>query len=135
LVLPPSPPTPIETKLAWEKELLGLYVSGHPLDKHKNILSKRSMDIKTLITSLRPGMTGVVSGIVEDMKIILTKNGDQMAFIRMADASGSLETVIFPKILVQFKELLKANECLSIKGRLNSRNGEMSMIAEAVKAL
>lgn len=135
VVLPPTPPTPLETKLIWEKELLGLYVSGHPLDKHTEKLAKRSMDIAAMKQTLKPGMQGVVAGIVEEMKIVLTKNGDQMAFLKIADADASLETVIFPKIFTQFRDLLKPDGCIAIKGRLNARNGELSMIAEAVKVL
>jgi DNA polymerase-3 subunit alpha len=135
LSLAAAAPAAQETMLAWEKELLGLYISGHPLDKHKERLDKRSMDIAGLKETIKPGMECVVAGIVEEMKPILTKKGDQMAFLKIADMSSSLETVVFPKTLVQYKDLLKADSCIAIKGRLTSRNGELSVVAEAVKAL
>lgn len=130
-----APEASMETMLAWEKELLGLYVSGHPLDKHKEKLAKRSMDIAGLKESIKPGMECVVAGIVEEMKPIFTKKGDQMAFLKIADMSSSLETVIFPKILTQYKDILRADNCVAVKGRLTSRNGELSVVAEAVRAL
>jgi DNA polymerase-3 subunit alpha len=67
LSLAAAAPAAQETMLAWEKELLGLYISGHPLDKHKERLDKRSMDIAGLKETIKPGMECVVAGIVEDL--------------------------------------------------------------------
>jgi DNA polymerase III subunit alpha len=77
--LPKTDEAPIDQKLLWEKELLGLYVSGHPLDKHAAKLASRSMNIAELKERLKPGMTGIVAGLLEEVKPILTKGGDQMA--------------------------------------------------------
>ncbi len=135
IILPSAPDAPTETKLAWEKELLGLYVSGHPLEKHREKLEKRSTNIEHTKASLKPGMQCVVQGLIETAKIILTKGGDQMAFLTVADLSGKIEVVIFPKLLAANKDLLVADAVIAIKGRLNSRNGELSIVAEAVKPL
>ena len=130
-----GPEAALPMKLAWEKELLGLYISGHPLDRYKEKLSKRLMDIKDLKEKLKPGMTGVVAGIVEEVKPILTKGGDQMAFVRVADQGASLEAVIFPRLFNQHKALLQPEKCVAIKGRLSERNGTLSLVAEAVREL
>lgn len=135
LSLPPGEDAPAQTKLGWEKELLGLYVSGHPLDKYKEKLAARATNIEHMRTTLKPGMQCVVQGLIETAKIILTKGGDQMAFLTVADLSGKIEVVIFPKLLAAHKELLVADAVIAVKGRLNSRNGELSIVAEAVKAL
>lgn len=135
LELPKAPDSPMEAKLAWEKELLGLYVSGHPLDKHREKLEKRQTNIEHMKQTLKPGMQCVAQGLVEDMKIIVTKSGDQMAFLTLADLSGKIETVIFPKLLAAHRQLLAADAVIAVKGRLNARNGELSLVAEAVKAL
>ncbi len=133
--LSPMLEAPLEQKLIWEKELLGLYVSGHPLDKHMEKLKARSMNIAELKERLKPGMTGVVAGILEEVKPILTKGGDQMAFIKIADHSGSLEAVVFPKLFQEHKALLQGDACIAIKGRISERNGTLSLVAEAVKPL
>lgn len=133
--LPPGEDATQKQKLAWEKELLGLYVSGHPLDAHKEKLAKRSMNITQVKETLKPGMACVVMGLVEDMRPILTKGGDQMAFLKIADDSGSLEAVVFPKLFAQEKAVVVADNVIALKGRLNSRNGELSMVVEAVKQL
>lgn len=124
-----------EQKLAWEKELLGLYVSGHPLDRFREKLAQKKLTIAHVKNELREGMIGVVCGIVEEVKPILTKSGEQMAFLKIADYSGSLEVVIFPRLMGAHKNILSPESCISIKGRMSARNGFTSMIAEAIKPL
>ena len=135
LTLPKAEPIEISQKLAWEKELLGLYVSGHPLDKFKSVLDKQERNIEKTKEELREGMPVVVYGIVEESKPIFTKNGDHMAFVRIADFSGNIETVIFPKLYAKHKDILEPDSCIGIKGRMSGRNGEISIVAEAVKLL
>ncbi len=135
LTLPKAAPVPMETKLAWEKELLGLFVSGHPLDKHKEKLAQRSITISQIAERMKPGMECVIMGMIENARIILTKGGDQMAFLKITDDSGSLEAVIFPKLFAKEKQLFAPDQVIAIKGRLNDRNGELSVIAEAAKML
>lgn len=134
LKLPPAPEATMEQRLLWEKELLGLYVSGHPLDKFKERLAKRRMTLSQLRT-VKPGVVTVTGGMIEDIRIILTKNGDQMAFIKLADYDGSIEAVVFPKSFAEHKEILKAESCIALKGKLSSRNGELSLVADDLKAL
>jgi len=135
LVLPASKPAPPADKLKWEKELLGLYVSGHPLDQYKEKLSKRSMSISDMKAKVMPGATTVAAGMVDDVRVILTKSGDQMAFIKLMDETASIEAVVFPKSFAEYKNILKPEACIAVKGRLSNRNGELSLVAEALKAL
>lgn len=135
LRLPKAAPIDPVQKLAWEKELLGLYVSGHPLHAHRELLEKQARDIKKTKEDLREGMPAVIYGIVEDARVILTKNGDQMAFVRIADLDDSVETVIFPKLFSKHKDLIQSDRCIGLKGRISHRNGEVSIVAEAVKPL
>ncbi|MEK7589819.1 MAG: DNA polymerase III subunit alpha [Patescibacteria group bacterium] len=122
-------------KLFWEKELLGLYISGHPLDKFKEKLDNKYKKIKEIKETAGSGMTVVVSGIIEECKPILTKKGDQMAFIRIADMSDNIEAVFFPEIYAKSKTLVEQEKCVAIKGKLSTRNGGVSIIADAVKEL
>jgi DNA polymerase-3 subunit alpha len=135
LKLPPAPPATMEERLGWEKELLGLYISGHPLDKFKDKLSKRPMTLNQLKERIPPGVTAVAAGMISDVRLLLTKKGDQMAFIKIADFDGFLEAVVFPKNYIEFKNIIKAENCIAIKGQLNNRNGELSIVAEKMKAL
>ncbi|MBI5817226.1 MAG: DNA polymerase III subunit alpha [Candidatus Yonathbacteria bacterium] len=134
LTLKQSEPANKTDKLSWEKELLGLYVSGHPLDEHREKLEKREMTIAR-IKSLAAELAVVAAGIVEEVKPVVTKKGDSMAFVKIADFSGMIEVVIFPKIFTEFKNILVKEKCIAIKGRTSERNGEKSIIAEKVKEL
>ncbi len=136
LRLPAAPEASNEQRLMWEKELLGLYVSGHPLDKYKEKLSKRPMTLNEMKLKIHPGSENVVAaGMIQEIRIHLTKNGDQMAFIKIADFDGSMEAVVFPKNFAEHKNILKLENYIALKGTLSNRNGELSMVAEALKAL
>lgn len=134
--LPQAAEAPMAEKLAWEKELLGLYVSGHPLDKYKDQLDKRPMTINQMKQRIPPGTENVVAaGMLESVRTVLTQKGDQMAFIKIADFDGAIEAVVFPKNFVEFKKILVPETVIALKGKLSNRNGELSMVAEKLKAL
>ncbi len=135
LRLRPAPEISIESKLAWEKELLGLYISGHPLDKHREKLEKSGVNIKQANEDTRDGMGIVIAGIIEEHKIVITKKNEHMAFLRIADFSGSIEVVVFPRTYTEIKELIGPDMCVAIKGKFSRRNDAPSIIAEKVKAL
>lgn len=122
-------------KLAWEKELLGLYISGHPLDRYKEIISKRDMDIKKAKENLKDGEEVTIACIIEEVKPISTKKGDSMAFLKLADFSGTMEAVVFPRTLSEFREAFIIDKCLAVKGKMSDRNGQKSLIIERVKVL
>lgn len=122
-------------KLGWEKELLGLYISGHPLDRYRDIIKRRNMDIKKAKETLKEGETVTIACIVEEIRPISTKKGDQMAFMKVADFSGTIETVVFSRVLTEFRHALTPDKCVAIKGKMSERNGEKSIIVERVKVL
>lgn len=133
--LAPAAEARMEERLAWEKELLGLYVSGHPLDRFKEKLSKRPMTLGQLRERMTPGMTAIAAGMVEDVRTILTRGGDQMAFVKISDFDGSIEACVFPKVYAEFREIIKPESIIALKGRLSNRNGEISLVADKLKAL
>jgi len=135
LRLKDSPPATKEDRLAWERELLGLYVSGHPLDKYREKLEKNEYTIGRTKEKFKEGMMTVVSGIVDNVREILTKKGGRMAFIKLSDFNNSIEIVAFPEVYQKYNEFLEENLCIAIKGRVSERNGETSIVAEAVKTL
>ncbi len=129
------PPASASEKLIWEKELLGLYISGHPLDKYRDVFAKRDVVIKTIKDTPKEGQIVVLAGIIEEAKIIATKKGDNMMFLRLADFTGSLEVVVFPRVFAESKSFLIAESCVAIKGKVSLRNGEVSFLAEKIKKL
>jgi DNA polymerase-3 subunit alpha len=129
------PPATKDEKLAWEKELLGLYVSGHPLDAWRDKLEKREMNVKKIKETLKEGMLVVVAGIVHECKEIITKSNDKMAFLKIADFTDEIEAVVFPKLYKDTLALLQPDKCIVVRGRISLRNGQTSIIVEEVKEL
>ncbi|MSR71457.1 MAG: DNA polymerase III subunit alpha [Candidatus Taylorbacteria bacterium] len=135
LKLVDTPPATIQEKLIWEKELLGLYISGHPLDKYKDMLTKRDFSIKKAKEELKEGMSVVIGGIIEEAKPIITKKGDNMMFLKISDYTGSIEAVVFPRTYIEFKNILTLENCIAFKGKFSERNGTQSIIIEKIKQL
>jgi DNA polymerase-3 subunit alpha len=135
LRLAPAPVAPMEQRLLWEKELLGLYVSGHPLDKHKDKLSKQKMDLKTATANFPRGAETVIAGFLAEARVILTKGGEKMMFAKLTDFTGAVEVVVFPRTMKESETTLIVGTCIMIKGKFTERNGEASFIAEKVKTL
>jgi DNA polymerase-3 subunit alpha len=136
LIMKDYPAAPTKLALSWEKELLGLYVSGHPLDIYRERLEKVGSSIKRLKTELNAGSTVMIAGIVEDVREIYTKKGnDKMAFMRVKDLDDSLECVVFPKTFVDVRRFCQLEMLVVIKGKMSDRNGEPSMIVNEIKEL
>jgi DNA polymerase-3 subunit alpha len=129
-----EPAKPFE-KLAWEKELLGLYISGHPLDKYREKMEARPFNNKTLKENGKENMEITVVGIVEELREVITKKNEKMAFLKLADFYDTIEVVVFPRTFETYKEFLAPEKCLAIKGKFSKRNGEPSVIADAFKLL
>ncbi len=134
LRLKETPPAEKKDMLAWEKELLGLYISGHPLEAFREKLATK-IPIQKIKEGAKEGVMTVVSGIVEEIKPIQTKKGDQMAFVKVSDLSGTIEVVVFSKPFEEFKAFLVPEMCISIKGKISNRNGTLALLAEAIKKL
>ncbi len=130
---------PIEqsTMLVWEKELLGLYVSGHPLDRFREKLTSEKGAPHT-IAHAREAQDGALvfaAGLIEEVRDVTTKKGEHMAFLKLADFTGSIEAVVFPRIYIEHKLLLTSESCIAVRGRLSLRNNEPSIVIDDLKAL
>ncbi|MCB9819028.1 DNA polymerase III subunit alpha [Candidatus Nomurabacteria bacterium] len=134
LTLDESPEITTTQKLAWEKDLLGVYVSGHPLDVYTEELNKRS-SITDLKTDGRNGIPVVTAGMVANVRELLTKKGDRMAFIILANHTDQIEVTAFPETYRALSEVLKPSSCIAVKGRLQIRSGEPTIMLENAKLL
>ena len=136
LSLPPSThETPLIDKLSWEKELLGIYVSGHPLDAYPDITSKSKISIAQIKEEPRPGLPVIMPVLITEVRSILTKKGDKMVFVKFEDKTAGIEAVIFPKLYTPHQALIQPGVCILIKGNVSGRNGETSLTIENLKAL
>jgi DNA polymerase-3 subunit alpha len=122
-------------KLLWEKELLGLYISGHPLDRIRDKLEKRTINIKKVKTELGNGMQVTLAGIIETARQVVTKKNERMAFLKIADFTDSIEAVAFPSLFKDNIDILVPEKCIAFSGKVSNKNGEKSIIIEAVKEI
>jgi DNA polymerase-3 subunit alpha len=133
VLLPAENITKID-RLHAEKELLGVYVSGHPLDAFEEEIKKRPT-IAQIRADGRNGIPVITAGMVESVRELLTKKGDRMAFVMVGDKDTMIEIVAFPEVFQSSKDLLIPGTCVAIKGRLSIRNDEPTIALEKMKAL
>ncbi len=133
LKLRPSDPATKEEMLLWEKEHLGMYVSAHPLDVHRKVLgnmrSVKSLNLDEL------GANVVMGGLVTKLKRTLTRKNDPMAFFTLADLTGSVEVLVFPKVMEKALPYLLDDKIVQVSGRLSDKDEEFKLIAEDIKEL
>lgn len=134
LHLEPAPAISKQEMLNWEKELLGLYITGNPLDQFKDLLGSNH-SITKIKTESKIGTTTIVAGLLEEAKVILTKKGDPMAFLKIKDYTDSIECVCFPKTYEKYKDIIESDGCIAVKGTLSEKNGERSVLVDKVKKL
>lgn len=130
-----APEATMAEKLLWEKELLGLYISGHPLDRLREKLESRDMNIKKIKEEVGNGLSVTIAGIIETSRQVITKNNERMAFLKISDLTGSIEAVAFPSIFKESIDILVPEKCIALSGKVSLRNGEKSIIIEAVKEI
>lgn len=128
-------PLEFNEKLGWEKELLGVYVSGHPLDPYREKIEAKGITIDYILERCRDKQDVVLPCIVEEVRMIITKKNQQMAFVKISDLTGTMEAVIFPTLYKDHKQLFEEGQKLVIKGKISTRNGEKSVLGDKIKVL
>ncbi|UBU08617.1 DNA polymerase III subunit alpha [Nonomuraea gerenzanensis] len=124
------------TLLAHEREMLGLYVSSHPLDGAERVLDAgRDTTIADLIASGRQDGTARISGIVSGLQRKVTKQGSPWAIVTLEDHDAAVECLIFPKTYALYGEALAEDRVLSVRGRINVRDETVSLYGEEIAVL
>jgi DNA polymerase-3 subunit alpha len=115
--------------LKLEKEVLGLYVSEHPLHAIRDQLRRKTDCALSELDRRRDGEVVVVGGIVGHVRQLTTKKGDPMAFMRLDDVTGGTEIVVFNSVYAQARELCSSDRILIVKGRIDHKEGESKLLA------
>ncbi|HEX7633324.1 MAG TPA: OB-fold nucleic acid binding domain-containing protein, partial [Candidatus Saccharimonadales bacterium] len=108
-------------QLVWERELLGLYLSQHPLELFETILAEQTVPLNTL-TADHDGKSVSVGGAVTDVREITTKNGQKMAFIKLEDQFGEVEVILFPSSYQRTVGLWERDRVVLIRGKVNTKD-------------
>ena len=133
LRLPQGEDIPLRKKLEWEKKLLGLYVSAHPLDAFKKIFQKTTTSIQSILSGSFRRKKVKIGGIITHVTKILTKNQQRMLFAEVEDQSGRMEIVVFPNTFEQYASLFQEGKILMITGSISHRDERTKLICDSVE--
>ncbi len=116
--------------LEWEKELVGVYVSSHPLQQMtvdlQNVITHATVDI----TEELKGTSVIIAGLIADVRTITTKKGETMAFIKLEDLQGAVDLTVFPQLFKDKRHLWTNDKIVVIWGKADFRNGRASVVAD-----
>jgi len=148
IILTSAPPASENQKLNWEKELLGLYISSHPLRGFEKILRQKTISINEVKKEMSEpsfpySLTEVfgkfrrirVGGIISRLKKILTKNGKPMLFMKVEDLTDQIEVVVFPSVIEKKSTLFRENKIVLVTGRLDTKDEVPKIICEDIEEI
>ncbi len=134
LKLAHAEPAAKQEKLIWEKEILGLYVSEHPMQEYREFMERKSL----LIGKIKPALVGqkiAIGGLISGIQKFVTKNGKLMLFTKLEDWANKIEVVVFPDILLKNPDIWQEDKIIMVEGKVSDRNGNLSVICENVQEL
>jgi len=146
--LEPAETAKEKDKLLWEKELLGVYVSGHPLQEVAAILLKKAVPISKIYQQtngnghnspdarrIAPGAKITIAGMISKIKRIITRNGKPMLFVELEDLTDKIEVVVFPSIIERNPTAFQENKIVFMGGRVDLKDGSPKFIIEDIQEL
>ena len=125
-------PAPEKERLAWEKELLGLYISSHPLKRFKKALEDKVCPINEVSGTIW-GQKIKIGGIISKIKKIITKNGNPMLFMKVEDLDDKIEVIVFPRVLERSAPLLQENKIVMITGKVDNQSNQPKLICDKIE--
>lgn len=129
-----------EEKLAMEKEVLGIYVSGHPLEEYVDVLQKFTtattkdftVDEELEETKAKDGVKYIIGGMILDIVIKYTRNNQKMAFLTIEDLYGTVEVIVFPKVLEAYERFIEMDKKVLLSGRASITEENGKLICEKI---
>ena len=131
---------PEKEQLLWERDLMGLYLSAHPLDKYDTYFEEQTHSM-SLISAENDEKIVTVGGIITAVRTILTKKGEKMAFIKLENKTDEIEFIVFPSIFAEYGGKLVVDNVVRVTGRVNAKDkdgnisSEIKILAEAVEVV
>ena len=122
-------------KLRKEKESLGFYITGHPLDRFKNEVGRFATCTIQDLSNLSDKATVRVAGVIENLKAKRTKRGEKMAILTLEDRTGSTEVIVFPDVFNQYSSFLKSDEPLLVTGIAEVDDNSFKIISQEITPL
>jgi DNA polymerase-3 subunit alpha len=136
LKLAPMPPATKRERLAWERELLGLYVSEHPFKEYDDFFGPTLTRVNEVRKHSGSKALFPIGGIIMDVRVIFTKKKNEpMAFVKLEDTTGTVEVVVFPSAYKDNHTLLVKDTAVMVEGKYDEKEGETKVLAEKLTLL
>jgi DNA polymerase III subunit alpha len=129
-----SDPAEKKQKLAWEKELLGLYISDHPVKEYVEYLNKMAVRIRN-VNSSYVGRNINVGGVISKIQKIFLKNQKTMLFVTIEDIDSRMELLVFPKVLEETGSVWEEEKIILASGKVSDKDGNFKVLVDSVKAI
>jgi len=130
----PATPASRDEKLRWEKELLGLYITEHPFVSLREALAETVIPLLSLSKEVI-GKEITVGGVISTIKKILTRRNETMLFVKIEDGAGSLEIIVFPKLLAETGALWQEGKMILVQGSMSDKDNELKLLANRAAEL
>lgn len=130
IILPPSTSLDKREQLEWERELIGLYVSDHPLSPYLAVLRGKVTHYSAQLAETAQNEKVCVAGLVTRFRQHQTKKGDAMGFVTLEDVQGNIELVMFPKTWARFSRLVEPDVVLVAEGKVDSAQGDPKILVD-----
>ena len=119
-------------RLSWEKELLGLYISDHPVREYAAYFKKIAIPIRE-ITAESVGKTISVGGVISKVQKVFLKNQKTMLFVTLEDMLGKMEILVFPKLLDEMSDFWTEDKVILASGKISDKDGTFKMLCDSAK--
>jgi DNA polymerase III subunit alpha len=116
-------------RLTWERELLGLYISAHPLDNYDAYFSEQTVPLVEM-TSEIDGRSLTIGGLVSAVRTIVTKSGTKMAFVKLEDKTNEAEVIVFPNLYEQVGAKLVQDAVIRASGKVSARDRDGNITSD-----
>jgi DNA polymerase-3 subunit alpha len=123
------------TKLAKEKEVLGFYLSGHPLAEFRSLLEKIAPGGTAQLNDLPGDSHCILGGVIEEIRVIRSRKGEPLHFLRLEDYTGSVEVIVFAEVYGKFEKYLFKGAVVLVRGRIARELDQVRLVAEEVMFL
>ncbi|RLD04068.1 MAG: DNA polymerase III subunit alpha, partial [Chloroflexi bacterium] len=130
--IPPGEEIDQRIQLGWERELIGVYVSDHPLSKYQEIFQQIASHTFTTLPDARHQQPVRVGGIIAGVRPYQTKTGKPMGFVTLDDMHGIIELVIFPRTWQKYKELCEEGKIVIISGKVDAENTPPKILVDKI---
>ncbi|MFZ2544946.1 MAG: DNA polymerase III subunit alpha [Candidatus Saccharimonadales bacterium] len=116
-------------RLMWERELMGLYISAHPLDEYTQYFAEQTVPL-SMLGKDNDGNKVIIGGLINTLRVIVTKKGSKMAFVGIEDKTGETEIIVFPSVYQEIGNQLRQDVAIRVEGAVNMRDKDGQLTSD-----